>query len=188
MTDNAFTPQQGVPTRLSAGDLWTWRADGFADVYPDPSYALTFHIQPRSGGTPIVAAAAADTDGWLVTVPSATTINATPGEHTWALVATRQSDGAVVTICTGALEVTASATSNVDTRSTAEKHLAAINAVLDGRITKDVESYTIEGRALTRVPMADLYKLRGKYQAEVNAERRARSGKGRFGVRKIGMT
>ena len=72
MTD-AFTPGQGVPAQLVAGDAWAWRADGFATVYPSPDYALTYHLTPASGGAPIVAAVAADAAGLAVSVPAATT-------------------------------------------------------------------------------------------------------------------
>lgn len=185
---NAFTPGEGVPTSVSAGDIWTWRADIYADNYPSSSYGLAYHIKPRSGASPIVATATADVDGWLVAVPGTTTAPAVAGEYTWSLVVTRTSDSATMTICHGSLVVTASATGNADTRTTAERHLAAINAVLDGRITKDVESYSIEGRALTRVPLSELYKLRAKYMAEVQAETRARSGRGRARVRQIGIS
>lgn len=52
----------------------------------------------------------------------------------------------------------------------AETMLAAIESVLEGRITADVEAYTIAGRQITKIPIADLLVLRDRYQAEVNSE------------------
>lgn len=37
-------------------------------------------------------------------------------------------------------------------------------------MTKDAESYTIEGRSIARTPLADLIRLQGVYQRKVAAE------------------
>lgn len=60
--------------------------------------------------------------------------------------------------------------------SPAASQLAAINEVLAGRIPKDVESYAIEGRSLTRVPLTELYQIRTRLMHEVAAEARAAAG------------
>jgi hypothetical protein len=57
-------------------------------------------------------------------------------------------------------------------QSQAEKDLAAINAVIAGRITSDLESYQIGGRALTKTPLKNLLVLRSSLEARVNAEKR----------------
>lgn len=57
----------------------------------------------------------------------------------------------------------------------AETMLSAIEAVLEGRITADVEAYSIAGRQITKIPMAELLTLRDKYKAEVNSEAAAAS-------------
>jgi hypothetical protein len=51
--------------------------------------------------------------------------------------------------------------------------LAAIESVLEGRITADVEQYTIAGRSITKIPVEELLKLRSLYRSEVNAEKAA---------------
>jgi len=48
--------------------------------------------------------------------------------------------------------------------------LAAIEAVLEGRITADVEAYTIAGRQITKIPIEQLLVLRDRYKSEVAAE------------------
>ena len=177
MTENAFTAGQGVPVRLVAGDFWTWRADGMAEAYPSDAYSLAYSFAPKAGGTSISTPATADADGWLVTVAGATTTSLAAGPYAWALIATRLSDSATATVVCGVVQIAAAATTGGDTRTTARRHLDAINAVLDGRITKDVESYSIEGRALTRVPLEILTTLRAKYMSEVQAEERLAAGK-----------
>lgn len=174
---NAFTPAQGIPERLVAGDFWTWRADGFAAAYPDPDYRLEYQIQPRQGGTATTIAATSDATGWRVDVAGAVTAALAPGDYTWALAAVRVSDTARATLCTGALDVAPDPTSGADGRSCARRLLAAIEATLEGRATKDVESYTIEGRALTRTPFEQLRATRARLLREVAAEDRAAQGR-----------
>ena len=48
--------------------------------------------------------------------------------------------------------------------------LALIEAKLEGRITADMESYTIAGRQISKIPTAELLTLRSKYKIEVQAE------------------
>ena len=56
-----------------------------------------------------------------------------------------------------------------------ETMLANIEAVLEGRITSDVESYTIAGRQITKIPITELLTMRDKYRAERNGELAAES-------------
>lgn len=177
MTDNAFTPGQGIPTRLVAGDLWTWRADGFAAAYPSAAFSLSYTLAPKIGGTATQAPATADPDGWVVSVVPSVTAALAAGTYAWTLFATRTSDGARQTVCAGVLEVAPDPAQAADTRSTAQKLLDAVNAVLEGRITKDVESYTIEGRSLTRVPLEVLRGTRARLMREVQAEQAAARGR-----------
>lgn len=56
--------------------------------------------------------------------------------------------------------------------SQAEKDLTAIRAVLNGRITSDIEAYQIAGRAVTKIPIRDLIALRDSLERRVDAEKR----------------
>jgi hypothetical protein len=49
----------------------------------------------------------------------------------------------------------------------AEKTLGIIELALIGRLTADLESYQIAGRAVTKIPIRELRELRGWYAAEV---------------------
>lgn len=170
----AFTPGQGVPARLVAGDLWTWRADAYVGEYPAASFALTFVLAPTKGGAAFSGAATADADGLLVEITS--TGSAAVGEYTWTLYAVRASDSARRTLGQGTVCVDPDPTKQVDRRTPARKLLDAIEAVLAKRIPKDVEDYSIEGRSLTRTPQEVLMKHRARLQSEVQAEERAARG------------
>lgn len=168
--ENAFNPGQGVPPRLTAGDAWAWRADGFASAYPAPEYALVYHLAPRDGGQALQFPATADLAGFLVSVAPTATAALASGPWVWALKVTRAADGAVVTVATGALSICPNPTSGADTRTQARRLLDAINAVLERRAGKDVEAYTIEGRSLTKIPFEQLRTTRAKLMREVAAE------------------
>jgi hypothetical protein len=50
---------------------------------------------------------------------------------------------------------------------------ATIKSVLEGRITSDVEQYTIGTRQITKIPIPELVKLYSFYQSQVNGEKAA---------------
>ena len=61
------------------------------------------------------------------------------------------------------------------TQSHAQKMLAAIEAVLEGKATHDVLELAIDGTQLKRMGFADLMQVRDRYRAEViNEGRRAK--------------
>ena len=47
-----------------------------------------------------------------------------------------------------------------------KKFLSAIENLLEGKITQDVQAYSIEGRSLTRLSLTELTDVRCKYLAE----------------------
>lgn len=173
-----------VPLRLTAGDSWTWvDATSFAS-HPPPYWRLDYVLRPVSGGAATTLAATATTDAFTIAVAVATTAALAPGEYEWAAIATDDANGGRATLATGRLSVLpdpASATG--DLRSRAERILAAIEATIEGRATKDADSYSIEGRSIARTPMTDLLRLRGVYRREVAAERNP--GASPFGYRRI---
>lgn len=56
------------------------------------------------------------------------------------------------------------------TKTHAATMLEKIEAVLEGRVDSDVESYQIAGRSITKIPIGELLTLREKYKAEVMSE------------------
>lgn len=173
----AFAPGQGVPAQLIAGDLWAWRVDSFLEIYPSPDFALSYHLAPATGAAPVVVSVSPDSSGLIATLAAASTASLPPGLWRWALFAVRAADSARTTVCTGTVDLLPDPAGSADTRSHARRMLDAINDKLSGRITKDVEAYTIEGRSLTRTPFEVLTKWRAKLMREVAAEEARASGK-----------
>jgi hypothetical protein len=48
-----------------------------------------------------------------------------------------------------------------------ERTLAVIEAALSGRLTADIQSYQIAGRAVTKIPVGELLQIRGTLQAKI---------------------
>lgn len=87
----------------------------------------------------------------------------------------RVTDGTTVTtIDDGTTEILADLITDAaaDQRSHAKIMLDALEAVLQGKASKDVSSYSIAGRALTKLTPDELELWRDKYRAEYAAERR----------------
>ena len=78
------------------------------------------------------------------------------------------------TLETGSLNVKPSclnSTTGLDTRTSAEKILENINAVLEGKATQDQKSYTIAGRSLNRFSWKELIEARNFYSHLVRREK-----------------
>lgn len=119
------------------------------------------------GATHVLEAAAATTAGWV------------PGTYAWSA---KLDDGSeVVDAGDGTVVILpdlSSVTDPYQAKTNAERTLELIELAIEGRIPKDQESYQIGNRQLTRIPIADLVKMRSQYRAEVAREKRKRSGFG----------
>jgi predicted lipoprotein len=133
--------------------------------YPAPDWTIKAHLR---GPAVINLTATGDGDTHVLSEASGVTSGFAPGRY---VATVRASDGTdTFEIEAGELEIeadVASIDSAHDPRKHAEKVLAAIEAVLEKRATKDQESYTINGRSLTRTSIADLLELHKTYKAEV---------------------
>ncbi len=52
----------------------------------------------------------------------------------------------------------------------AERVVKILKLALEGRLTKDLESYQIAGRSISKIPIRDLHMLLSRYQAAVRQE------------------
>lgn len=158
--------------KLIAGDTLNYRSD-VAGYSATDGWAFKLRLVPRAGAASAVEITGVqDGDDWLVRVPASTTSIWTAGDYGWA--AWVEKAGEVYTIETGQISVLPNPRSmapGADSRSVAELALANIQAVLQGRATAAVESYTINGRQLKYYPLADLLRLESKYKTDVDRER-----------------
>lgn len=159
-----------VPALLMAGATLSF--DAPYGEFPPPDWSLRFALRREDGGTPVVVAAIDTGGAFRVTLTSTETAALTAGLHVWNLIAEHDASGERHKLVGGVMGIEPDAlTETGDTRSAAVRILAAIEATIEGRATKDAESYSIEGRSISRTPVADLLRLRNVYAAQVNRER-----------------
>ena len=164
------------PAQLRAGDTWQWRREDIADYPPADGWTLSYRFRhPTNTGFEIVATA--DGSAYAVSVPAATSTAYLAGRYSWAAWVQTQA-GEIHTIDEGSVELlpnfrAANAAGVLDTRSHARKVLDAIEALIEGRATKDQQQYQIGDRTLVRMQVAELLSLRDRYQAMVNSEEAA---------------
>lgn len=151
------------PLEVNAGDTWSWTRS--FDDYPASTWTLTYRFVGNDDSQTVVAVA--DGDDFDVTVAASTSGDFKAGVYKWGAYV--ESGGERYTVDSGTLTVKpnfADLTPGAQ-RSHVEKVLEAIECVIEGRATKDQESYSINNRSLSRTPITDLLLLRDKYKAEL---------------------
>ena len=168
----SYTALDSIPNEIRIGDTVKW-TDHDGDYLPADGWVLSYTFS-KDGSTVTVAGTDNGDGKHLITVDSSTSLTA--GEYKWVAYVTADSERH--TLETGrvtALADLVSAASGYDTRSHVKKTLDALEAVIEGRATTDQHSYSIAGRTLQRMEIADVITWRDKYKAyyaqEVRAER-----------------
>lgn len=161
------------PAQLRAGDTWRWRREDLAD-YPAPTWTLKYRLKNAAGGQEITAAASGAHHE--VNVAAATTANYAAGRYQW--VAWVEAGAEKYTVDSGEIQVltdlrAGGATAAQDTRTHARKVLDALESLIEGKATHDVASYSIAGRALTKMSATELLQWRDHYRQEVRRENAA---------------
>jgi len=171
------------PTQIIAGDRAAWKRTDLGTDYAPASYSLKYSARLEdSGSTEIEITASESGSDYIIEVSQSTTAAYTAGVYHWQAYITRTSDSERVTVDSGTWEIKVNRdAATTDPRNHVKKVLDAIESVIEGRASKDQESYSIQGRALSRTPIADLITLRDKYRAEWVREQRAERIKNNLG-------
>lgn len=175
----------GLPASLLAGATWTWTdtlrtRDGGETISPADAWTITFYLVGHDSRSFTVTA---QTDDFLFTYAAASTGTVEPGNYRWDILGVlgsttyrlvpgswnAASGDSVIRV-----EASPVLATGTDGRTHNEKMLALIESELEARITgvgSGHESYTIDNRAIGKIPAKDLHALRMKYQAAVTMER-----------------
>lgn len=169
------------PDCIIAGDTVTWKRS--LSCYPaDDGWTLTYHIQGAEAIGDIVAAASGADH--LVTIAAAVTADYDAGNYWWQAKVSKA--GAVYTVDKGTLEIFGTLDGVVgayDGRSHYKTVLDALEAMLEGKASKDQLSYSIAGRSISRMSPAEIldwineYRSRYRIEQKKEAQRRG-TGKG----------
>lgn len=158
------------PQEVTAGDTVKWNRS-FSDYPANDGWVLSYKLLNAAGKIEITAGASGADHA--VNVAAATTAGWAAGSYNWQAYVTKAAERYVVDEGQMVVQANFATLNTLDSRSHNKKVLDSINAVIENRATLDQESYSIMGRALKRTPMADLLKLKDKYQALYNAEQNA---------------
>lgn len=181
----------GEPTDLIIGDSWRWRIADHPDYPNSESWTLAYDfvgvgILLATDITVAFRTSGDDVDHWLVTVTTAKTAVIDDGRYDLfkRFIGSGDHAGQSVTIGRDGkvagppLSVTIREDPRVATagmfQTHAERTLVVIEAALEGRLTKDLESYQIAGRSISKIPVETLMKMRGRYASLVKQERTGR--------------
>ncbi|WP_179989813.1 hypothetical protein [Acinetobacter sp. YH1901141] len=167
------------PTKITAGVTFKQRFN--LTAYPaSGGWSLLVYLR---GATSINMQSTADGNQHLFNISAETTKTYQAGHYGYSLRAVNIS-GEVEELDSGVLEIIADLSAintSTDLRSHAQKTLAALEAVIEGRASLDQERYRINNRELYRTPLETLLKLRSLYRAEVAREQAKAKGKSLFG-------
>jgi hypothetical protein len=172
--------------KLIAGDSLSL-LDSVENCPASDGWLLKTRLVPVVAGSAINLTSTAQDDQFLTSASSTTTAAWVAGIYSYSVWVEKGTER--ITVEQGRIEIlpnAASATVATDTRSHIEKTLAAIEAVLEGRASQDVQEYTIGDRQLKHIPLNELLVWRDKYKAQLIAEDRSKSASKTFG-RKIHM-
>ncbi len=175
------------PTQVTAGDTIQWKKT-VADYPASEGWTLSYALLNASNKITISTSASGSDHS--VTVAAATSASWVAGTYQWQSYVTngsgeRHNVGAgTVTILPNFASKTAS-----DQRSWVKRTLDNVEAVIENRATVDQMAYTIEGRSLQRMAIAELLTFRDRFAAMYKQELAAEnlgnglSGKNRIYVR-----
>jgi hypothetical protein len=174
------------PAEITAGDTVAWTRT-LPDYPASSGWSLSYAL--RSASAMIDIAASASGSDFAVSVLPTVSKAWAPGVYDWAAFVAKGADRFQVGAGRVVIRQNLAQAAPVDGRTHAQRVLEAIEAVIEGRATRDQEEYTIGDRSLKRTPLADLVMLHKRYQRLAANERDAaaiaagRPNPSRFAVR-----
>jgi hypothetical protein len=148
------------PTTLFAGDTAKWTRT-FGDYASTDGWVLSYAFRgPSTFAPPTVTTSG---NGFLVAVNASDSALLQPGTYGWAARVTK--GGETYTVDRGVMTVALVASGVVVSHE--EKVLSAINGVIEGRVTADMNQYAIGGRQVTKMTPAELLRFKHIYERKV---------------------
>ena len=165
---------EGEPLKIVVGDFVQWKKTSLAATYPPATHSAEYVARVAAGQSAEIKIPAIERTGYyLFQADSATTAAFIVGSYHWQLEITQTSSGNRVVVATGEFDAIADLDNNgADPRTHAEIMLDKIEGLLIGRADKDVSSYSIQGRSISKMTISDLLQWRDYYRKEVTKERR----------------
>lgn len=169
-----------IPKLIQAGLSASWTVDvpvGLSD------YTFQYILQ---GPEKILVSGVVVGGDIEFNVSSTTTSNWTAGKYIYQLIAALSDDKRLLN--SGSIAISPdfeNLPAGHDFRSHEEIVLDIIKKALEGRLSKDEQSYQIDGRSVVRIPILELQKLKRHYQMSVNKAKRKQAGLSSFQPKQV---
>ena len=136
--------------------------------YPASTHSLQFRFADRLKPFNITATDSGG-DSFICTIPAATSATIDPGDLHYVAFATHDTSGVVTAVESGTMRVSP----NLQLESSAQRTLAAITALIEGRATDDQLTTEIADVQLANMSAADLLRWQTYFSVQVTAEANA---------------
>lgn len=176
-----------MQAKLAAGTTLKFTVS-LPDYPASAGWVLSYRLAPRVVGSAIDVTSTASGADHLVNVAKGTTAGWVPGTYGVLAWVDNGTDRFPVSSESGEIVVTpnpATLASGVDQRSGAEIALTNVQALLQGKASTGVQSYTINGRELSSYSLPDLMRLEHKLKTDVDRERVAAGKPALYGGTRI---
>lgn len=170
-----------MPAQIIAGDSLSLEIglSGFTTAAGD---AVSLTLTPMAGGTPLAIIADGGVTEWTIELGSSVSVNLVPGQYRFLLASVNSGNRSTIEF--GEVVVLPDPSASEDQRSSAQRALDAIDAVLEDRAGSPDLKYEFEdGRSVEMVPHRELIELRKHYARRVANEKRGARGPSRVQVR-----
>lgn len=172
---------QGFPARFTAGDSFSFdlpaQKDNFGnEISSANGWDLSYYLRGNvSGATVDLAGSQAPGGGWTFAMTSANSAKFTTDTCYWSLKATKGSEKRTIAQGTSKVSVDlAAGSAPYNGASQAEKDLLAVQAAMRSLVSGGaVQRYSVSGRSVDKMTMADLLALETKLKTEVAREKQA---------------
>lgn len=162
---------RAIPESFAAGTTVKWTSN-YADYPASAGWTAKVHL---AGVTLLSADATASGNSFQFTLAADATKELHAGNHQWREIVEKAGEKFIAASGNVRVEPNIEAATAGTMASWEEATLAVVEAALAGRLTTDMESYQIAGRAIVRIPASELMKIRRDLRAVVDAQ--ARPGK-----------
>lgn len=164
--DNA---PEGEPREIVVGDFLQWKRSDFVSDYPSTAYSAEYVARITGGGSnEIKIAGVGSANYYLFTVSSTDSSAFAAGHYHWQLEVTQTSSGNRIVVDQGDFHAIPDLDDNqADPRIHAEKMLAKIETILEGKADSDVSNYSIAGRSISKMTFDELLAARDLYRREI---------------------
>lgn len=156
-----------IPPLITAGTTVKFHRS-FSDYPASEGWSYSFYL----AGPQVLNAGGSVVDGvFEIIISSTNTATLSAGTYRYTEIVTKAGEKYEAGRGTLEVQIDLAAATPGSAQTHAEKTLSVIEAALSGRLTSDLQSYQIAGRAVNKIPVKELLQMRGHYAFIVWQER-----------------